>query len=101
MPENRKEPKSCHDCGLENLGDCENRDKHIPIDENSPPCKFCSRNQILHELQSNVATDFFSEAWTLSEGADGHWSPLIEDANPLERVLLRRLHTLMNAQVAR
>jgi hypothetical protein len=100
MPENRKELRSCHDCGLESLGDCENQNKHIPVDENSPPCKFCTRNSYISENTRNL-TDFFSEAWTLSHGADGHWSPLIEDANPVEQDLLRRLHALVNVQVAR
>lgn len=96
MPENRKEAKSCHDCGLESLGDCENRNKHIPVDENSPPCKFCTRNRKKPEGVSLFISDFYSEAWTLSEGSDSHWSPLIEDPDPQEQALLKLLQGVVN-----
>ena len=89
MPEIRKEARTCHLCGLESLGDCEERSVHRPVDEKSPPCKFCLRNQY---SEGKVVADFYSETWVLSLGLDKHWSPIIEDADPHERLLLTLLH---------
>jgi hypothetical protein len=90
MPENRKEARNCHLCGLESLGDCEERSAHRPVDEKSPPCKFCSRNQY---SRGKIVADFYSENWVLSFGLDKHYSASIEDPqNSHERLLLTFLH---------
>lgn len=90
MPENQKEARTCHNCGLESLGDCENRHAHIPVDEKSPPCEFCARNP--DKAKTAVIADFYSENWVLSFGLDKHYSPIIEDPDATEQKLLKFLH---------
>jgi hypothetical protein len=86
LPETRKEAKTCRDCGLEAIDDCESQNIHIPDDENSAPCKFCTRNRY---NRSKVVADFYDEVWT----RDSDRAPIIEDADePHERLLLRILH---------
>jgi|GEM_PF-5141256 len=95
MPENRKEPKNCHECGLEAIDDCETRNVHIPADENSGPCLYCVRNPERHKLKTLWRADFFDEQWT----RDAQKNPIIEDTTtPHERFLLRCLHGLMRGE---
>jgi hypothetical protein len=89
MPQIKKEMKSCHDCGLESLGDCEENRVHRSVDAKSPPCKFCVRNRYSN---AKTVTDFYSENWVLSLGLDGHYSPSFEEQNPHERLLLTLFH---------
>ena len=90
MPENRKEAKSCHQCGFEAIDYCEMRKGHIPADENLAPCRFCTRNR--NRPKVNVIADFYSETWTL----DTEKTPIIEDPDQHERELLKILHAFMN-----
>lgn len=104
MPENEKELKNCHECGLEAIDDCETQNIHIPADENSAPCCHCIRNTQRHKpkkvwgahhLQGRPYSepDFFDEQWT----RDSQKNPIIEDiTTPHERFLLQYLHGLMN-----
>ena len=88
MPEKKKEVKSCHDCGLEAIDDCETEKRHIPYDETLPPCRFCVRNSA-KPLRA-VTTDFYDEMWILESDK----TPIIEDPDPHERELLRYLHEI-------
>lgn len=104
MPENKKELKNCHECGLEAIDDCETRNIHIPADENSAPCCYCVRNLERHKLKKVWGAprvrgrrysepDFFDEQWT----RDAQKKPIIEDTpTPRERTLLQCLHGLTN-----
>jgi hypothetical protein len=102
MPEIKKEAESCHNCGLESLGDCEERSVHRPVDEKSPPCKFCARNP--DKAKTAVIADFYSENWVLSFGLDKkheeHWSPIIEDPDAAEQKLLKFLHAFQTVYEA-
>ena len=89
MPEKRKEPRNCHNCGLESLDDCESRHIHIPDDEKLAPCKFCCRSKYSPRYAENrELSDFYSQMWTRDEERD----PLLEDPDPHEQSLLKMLH---------
>jgi hypothetical protein len=90
LTEKRKEPKSCHDCGLEAIDECESEKQHIPFDENLAPCLYCVRN--VTERDAPVRADFYNEQWTL----DVDRSPILEDPDPTEQKLLRTLHIIVN-----
>jgi len=78
-----KEPKTCHDCGLEAIDECESGKGHIPFDEHRAPCKFCERNYGTEDIM----TDFYSENWTL----DDKGKPMFDDPTMRDRALLRLL----------
>jgi hypothetical protein len=90
MPKIKKEPKTCHDCGLEAIDECEMHEGHVPYNEILPPCVFCTRNTSERNIQ--VRTDFYREQWTL----DAYRSPILEDATPQDVRLLKLLHILIN-----
>jgi hypothetical protein len=90
MPENEKEPKSCHLCGVEAIDECVSEKKHIPFDETLAPCLYCVRN--VSKRDANVRADFYDEEWTL----DVDRSPILEDPDPQEQKLLRTLHAIVN-----
>jgi hypothetical protein len=85
--------KTCHDCGLEAVDDCEVHNKHIPFDEQKIPCRFCKRNP----KPERPVTDFYSETWTLL--SDG--TPTIEDPDPHEQTLLKFLHEVVDVYAYR
>lgn len=78
--------KTCHDCGLEAIDNCETENVHIPFDESKFPCLVCQRNS---KTKINFA-DFFSENWCLDENNDA----IIEDPNKRDLKLLRLLRDI-------
>jgi hypothetical protein len=76
----QKQPKTCHDCGLEAIDECETGQGHFPYDQNAPPCKFCERNF----KTENIVTDFYSENWTLASDK----TPMFDDLTPRDKALL-------------
>lgn len=94
MPEKRKEPRTCHDCGLEDLDSCEDQKpkKHLPDNENLAPCVYCVRNP--KKCEELFVADFYCEMWTRS--GDKEYTPIIEDPDPDEQELLRVLHLIIN-----
>jgi hypothetical protein len=86
LAEKQKELKSCHQCGLEAIDDCESWNKHIPYGENLAPCKFCVRN--CQRIKIPWVMDFYDKMWTL----DTDRTPIIEDPDRHERNLLLLLH---------
>jgi hypothetical protein len=96
MPEKRKEAKTCHACGLESLDDCETDFRHIPSDENLAPCKYCVRNP-KPSKDAKMCTDFHDEMWILESDK----TPTIEDADPIQQVLLKLLHGIVNVEEVR
>jgi hypothetical protein len=90
MPENQKEWKHCHDCGLEAIDDCVSANKHIPDDENFAPCVYCVRNRLDHK-PTNWRADFHDEMWI----RESDCSPTIQDVGPHEQSLLRTLHIIL------
>jgi hypothetical protein len=93
MPEKRKYPKSCHECGVEAIDACETRGEHLPFDENLAPCRFCARNR-KKPKDVNIVADFHSETWTL----DAEKTPMIEDPDPHEQQLLKILHAIITGE---
>jgi len=81
----KKEPLTCHDCGLEAIDKCEGGQRHLSSRPEDYPCRYCERNREKDE----PVFDFFSETWTLEQHTDGKFYPLIEDPDPHERLLLR------------
>lgn len=76
----QKQPKTCHDCGLEAIDECEGDRQHLPFDEDKAPCKYCERN-----LKSeNIASDFFSENWILN----ANQKPIFDDPTKRDEALL-------------
>ena len=90
MPENEKEPKSCHNCGVEAIDECVGEKRHLPFDETLPPCVYCVRNA--SKRDAPVRMDFYDEIWTL----DTDRSPILEDPDPRERKFLKTLHAIVN-----
>ena len=92
MSKKEKEPKTCHECGLENWDACEDTtpSTHVPDNENFAPCVYCVRNPKSHK-QRWIA-DFFSEMWT----RDSDHTPIIENPDSDECALLRTLHLIVN-----
>jgi hypothetical protein len=91
---NEKEPKTCHECGLEDYDACEDTkpSTHMPDNENLAPCKYCVRNP--KRPQQRWLADFHCEMWTRS--GDAEYTPEISDPDPNERALLRTLHFFIN-----
>jgi hypothetical protein len=89
LRENEKEAKSCHQCGLEAIDDCETENKHIPFSETLPPCRFCVRNRKRPKV--SMIADFWDEMWTL----DTDKTPIIEDSDPHDQNLLKLLHDII------
>jgi len=94
LAKKRKEARTCHDCGLEAIDDCEGEKRHIPSDETLLPCSCCVRNPEKHRLKTLWRADFYSETWT----RESDKTPVIEDPNPHECELLRTLHLIINEE---
>jgi hypothetical protein len=96
MPEIEERTKTCHECGLESIDDCETTKKHIPDDENFAPCVYCVRNHLEH-TPTNWRADFYSERWY----RDADKAPHIDDPDPHERQLLQTLHEIVQKEYAK
>jgi hypothetical protein len=94
MLRKRKEAKTCHECGLEALEECESNFGHMPSDESLLPCSCCTRNPKLISLLTSWRSDFFSEQWT----RDSDRTAIIETPTPHEVDLLRTLHLIVTEQ---
>lgn len=88
MAEKQKEPKNCHQCGLEAIDECQSENKHIPYGENLAPCKFCFRNA--NGPKVSAVADFYDEMWTL----DTDRTPIIEDPDSHDQTLLELLQKM-------
>jgi hypothetical protein len=76
----QKQPKTCHNCGLEAIDDCDNNGQHIPSDGERAPCKFCERNL----TSETIASDFWNENWIL----DANGNAKFDDIGKVEEALL-------------
>ena len=93
MPETQKEAKTCHQCGVEAIDECQSENKHMPFDENLAPCKFCVRNH--NRPKVSVIADFYDEMWTL----DVDRTPIIEDVtSPHQQSILKILHAITTGE---
>ena len=90
MPIKRKEARTCHDCGLEDVNACE-RGLHRSSRETLLPCNSCVRNSE-HGKLSCWASDFFHMQWRL----DANGQPGFDDIDPRAAELLRTLHLVIN-----
>jgi hypothetical protein len=85
-----KEPKTCHQCELEAIDDCQTENKHIPDDENLLPCVCCVRNYLNHK-PTNWRADFYAQTWY----SEADKSAAIDDPDPHEKTLLETLHLII------
>lgn len=94
MPETKKEPQTCHLCGLEDFDACEDKSVHRPaLEKGEAPCSVCARNP---DMIGNKF-DFHDEQWTREFTAKhGLGECFIEDPDPQEQELLKNLHKIVN-----
>ena len=82
MVKSRKR-RNCHDCGAEDINECESIKVHIPAYPTVLPCRICLRNP-----ESVGLYDMYSENWTFIMLGRGKVESLIEDPTKQELKLL-------------
>lgn len=93
MPKNEKEARTCHDCGLEALEECEANFGHFPADETLLPCSCCVRNP--KKQKTLWRADFWDKQWM----RDSEKTPILEGpTTPHEKTLLETLHLIVVEQ---
>jgi hypothetical protein len=89
MPKNKKEAKTCHECGLEDIDACESANTHRSSRPSQTPCVFCIRNP-----EKVGWYDFYEEQWTLNVNG----MPILEDADPHGVTLLKTLRGIVQKE---
>jgi len=75
----KRRKKTCHNCGLENIEECEAFSMHKPLIPLKLPCRICQRNPVTCGWY-----DMFSVKWDFDENGD----PAIrEPTKPEQRIL--------------
>jgi hypothetical protein len=92
MAKKRKEAKSCHECGLEDINRCEFEFAHRSSRPSQTPCVFCLRNP-----EKVGWYDFYHEQWTLN--ANG--TPILEDPTPSDVCMLKTLRGIVQKEYER
>jgi hypothetical protein len=89
LPEKKKEAKSCHECGLEDINTCEFEFTHRSSRPSQTPCVFCLRNP-----EKVGWYDFYHEQWTLNTRDDA----ILEDPTPSDVSMLQVLRDIVQKE---
>lgn len=93
MPKNKKEARTCHNCGLESLIDCEEWALHESSIPDELPCQACTRNP------ENIGGkfDFWNEDWATAISR-GKVTAELEDSDDVKRELCEKLEALRGGE---